>query len=258
MKVNAISFTNYKLWIDIYNKCDMDFFSYLLMNLIVNKNEDIYLDDVRKDLELADKIAYLFENSFYNLFDNKLIEGNDDYLSCKLSELRLTKLGEECYASKQLYIYSGEEYKEVCISPVDDSVKAIVNDVDYTKSVVLNKVNDVSRVEKIINDNLKKVFPTYKDVRVVINRMESDVYQEMFDISELADFGIKDNFKYYDCESRNVLDDGCELSLVSDDVKGVDYSDNLYDFVGTIGKSKYGFNYYIVADVPYIKKFKLK
>ena len=100
MKVKAISFTNYKLWVDVYDKCDMDFFSYLLMNLIVNKNENIYLDDVRRDLEIADKIAYLFENSFYNLLDNRLIEGNDDYLSCTLDQLKLTKLGEECYKNK--------------------------------------------------------------------------------------------------------------------------------------------------------------
>ena len=60
MRVNVVSFTNYKMNVDIYSKSDMDFFSYLLLNIIVKKHEHILLDDIRVDMDIPDKIAYLY------------------------------------------------------------------------------------------------------------------------------------------------------------------------------------------------------
>jgi len=258
MRVKVISFTNYKLWVDVYEKNDMDFFSYLLLNLIVKKNDNILLDDVRKDLEIADKIAYLFENSFYNLLDNRLIEGNDDYLSCTLDQLKITKLGEECYKNRILYNFVEGIYKEVCVSPVDDSIRPMKEHIDFKKVIVLDKVNSIEDVERIINDNVKIVFPTYKNVRIVIKRMEADSYQDDYEFEDLSSLGVRDNLKFYDCAYKDSLDDGCELSLVSDDISKIDYSSDGYSFTGEIDKVKYGFDYYVVDDVPYIKKIKLK
>lgn len=260
MRVNVVSFTNYKMNVDIYYKRDMDFFSYLLLNLIVKKREHILLDSVREDMDIPDKIAYLYENAFYELLDNNLIEGNDIYTSCYLDELVLTRLGEECYKNNVLYVYESSEYKEINISPFDDSIQALDETVKDSNLIVLNKVNSLYRVEEIINDNLKKVFPTLKDVRVVVKNMEADSYtfDSNLDIDKFNEYGFRDNLKFYDCDSKSDMSDDVEVSTVLLDVNKIEYGKDGYSFIGVIDNVRYGFDYYVVNDVPYIKRVKIK
>jgi hypothetical protein len=260
MRVNVVSFTNYKLNVDIYSKRDMDFFSYLLLDVIVKKHEHILLDDIRVDMDIPDKIAYLYENAFYELLDNNLIEGNDKYVECYVDQLSLTKLGEECHKNKVLYVYDGSEYKEINISPFDDSICALDDAIRDSNLIVLNKVNSVDKVESIINENVKKIFPTHKGVRVVIKDIECDSYtfESELDVNKFYEFGLRDNLKFFDCEYKNVLDDGCEISTIFIDIKNVEYGKNNYSFMGVIDNVKYGFDYYVVDNIPYIKRVKLK
>lgn len=260
MRVNVVSFTNYKMNVDVYSKRDMDFFSYLLINVIVKKHEHILLDSLREDMDIPDKIAYLFENAFYELLDNKLIVGNDMYHSCYVDELSLTRLGEECYKNNILYVYENSEFKEINISPFDDSICALDDKVRDSNLVVLNKVNTTERIEEIINKNIKQVFPTYKDYRVVIKSVECDSYtfESELDVNRFKELGLMDNLKFYDCDGRSTLDDGVELSTVLCGIDNVEYGKNNYSFIGVIDKVKYGFTYYLVEGIPYIKKEKIK
>lgn len=259
MRVNVVSFTNYKMNVDIYSKSDMDFFSYLLLDVIVKKHEHILLDDIRVDMDIPDKIAYLYENAFYELLDNNLVVGNDKYVECYVDQLSLTKLGEECYKNKVLYVYDSSEYKEVNISPFDESICALDDTIRDSNLIVLNKVNNVEKVESIINDNVKKIFPTHKGVRIVIKDIECDSYtfESELDVSKFNEYGLKDNLKFYDCEYRSELEDGCEVSTVLIDIKNIEYG-NGYSFVGVIDNVKYGFEYFVVDNIPYIKRVKLK
>lgn len=260
MRVNVVSFTNYKMNVDVYSRRDMDFFSYLLFNVIVKKHEHILLDSIREDMDIPDKIAYLFENAFYELLDNNLIVGNDIYQSCYVDELSLTKLGEECFKNNIVYVYENSEYKEINVSPFDDSICALDDRVKDSNLVVLNKVNSIERVEEIINSNIKQVFPTYKDYRVVIKNIECDSYtfESDLNVDKFKDYGLMDNLKFYDCEYKTSLDNGCELSTVLCGIENVEYGKNGYSFIGVVDKVRFGFNYYVVDNIPYIKREKLK
>ena len=262
MKVKLVSFTNYKLDIDVYSKSDIDFFSYLLLDLIIKRDDHILLDELRKGLDIPDKLSYLFENSFYNLIDNNLIRVERDvYLECYLDDIVLTKLGEECHKNKILYTYLDNEYKEINISPIDNSIAPLEKKSLKGYGIVLSKVNDKDDVEKILNENIKRVFPTYKDVRIVVNKMEADYYEEECEFKNndefLINYGLKDNLVYYDCDSKD-FDDKYELSLVSMNVKNIDYYSSKYSFEGMIDNVKYGFDYCVVDNIPYLRKEKIK
>ena len=262
MKIKLVSFTNYKLNLDVYDKSDIDFFSYLLLDLIKKKKEHLLLDEIRVLMDIPDKLAYMLENSFYKLLENNLIVSkNEEYLSAYLDDIQITYLGEECFQNKVLYTLISNENKEINISPFKDEIVALSDKDEISESyVVLNKVNSKEKVEQIINDNLKKVFPTYKNVRIVIKNMEVDSYMFEYDYvsNALDEYGLKDNLVFFDCTYRDVKEEGMELSVKSLNIDKIVYDTKGYDFIGVIDGIEYGFYYYVIEEVPYIKRFKIK
>ena len=46
-----------------------------------------------------------------------------------------------------------------------------------------------------------------------------------------------------------------EISTILIDIKNVEYGKDNYSFVGVIDNVKYGFEYFVVDNIPYIKRY---
>lgn len=263
MKVNFLSFTDYKLRIKIYKKCDLDFFSFLLLKIITSKSKDNQLlKSVLFDFDITEPLMYLASNAFYELIDNHLIETSLDFENVFLNEITINDLAYKCL--KNNYFLTLEEVKEqnVSLNPLNN--KFIFNDNKYKDDyLVYNKIIPLDLINELINENRNSLINKGEDYQLEAEVLEANpLFIEMdFKNNEISlnlkDI-IKDNLQFFEKENKKEYEK--DLVILTKEYE-LEKSEK-YDFIATLNKEKYGCFYYLVSsnigDLPMIKRTKLK
>ena len=174
--MTKIALTNYLLKVNVYEKKDLDFFTFLVLQIASKKDLNEKLKDVLLDCYITPSLFYLFEKAFYDcLDDNLIVSSTDDFENVNMNEMNITESGSK--ALENNYALSKIDTKEVNISidPKDDSLIPF-KDTD--------KVKEYELIEKTYSDNEINTFVNNKRIEL---------------------FGDKTNNYYYDCEVLRVL-----------------------------------------------------
>lgn len=263
MKVNFLSFTDYKLRIKVYKKCDLDFFSFLLLKIITSKNkEKQLLKSVLFDFDITEPLMYLASNAFYELIDNQLIDTSLDFENVLLNQITINNLAYKCMENN--YYLTLEEVKEqnVSLNPLNN--KFVFNDNEYKDDyLIYNKEIPLDLINKLINENKSSFINKGENYQLEAEVLEANplfIETEFknneipLDLKEI----IKDNLQFFEKENRKEYEK--DLVILTKEYE-LEKSEK-YDFIATLNKEKYGCFYYLVSsnigDLPMIKRTKLK
>lgn len=266
MKINLLSFTDYKLKLHLYYKKNMDFFSYLLLEILTKEEkEERLLKDILLDFDISESLMYLASNAFYQLIDNNLIENDLEFEVVKHKDIRINNLAYKSLANKCLYILDDIIEKNICINPMNNQV--VVNDNKYKDDyLVYNKIISKEHILEIVNKNKKGLISDYNDYEIDIEILEANPFFTEIEVKENQklefDLSIKDiildNLQFLQKENQTnyqkdlvILTKEYEITL-----------DDKYDFIATINNNKYGCYYYLIESnigpIPMVKKILIK
>ncbi len=263
MKINFLSFTDYKLKINTYKKCDLDFFSFLLLKIITSENkENKSLKSILFDFEITEPLMYLASNAFYELIDNHLIETSLSFEEVKCLDIITNDLTYKCLENNYFLILEDSKEQSVAINPLN--YKIVFNDNKYKDDyLVYNKEISLSLLNEIINENKKSLFNISDDYQIEVEILEANpLFTELnckdvefpLDLKEI----IYDNLQYF--EKENLKEYEKDFVILTKEYE-LEKNDK-YDFIATLNKEKYGCFYYLVASnigkIPMIKRTKLK
>ena len=266
MKVNLLSFTDYKLKLHLYYKKNMDFFSYLLLKIITkDEKEERLLKDILLDFDISESLMYLASNAYYRLIDNNLIENNLEFEVVKHKDIKINNLAYKSLANNCLYILDDIIEKNICINPINDQI--VANDFKYKDDyLVYNKTISKERILEIVNKNKKGLISDYQNYEIDVEILEANPFFSEIEVKENQtlefDLNIKDvildNLQFLKKENQTnyqkdlvILTKEYEITV-----------DDKYDFIATIDNDKYGCYYHLVESniglIPMIKRTLIK
>ena len=171
-----IALTNYLLKVNIYKRKELDFFTFLLLQISSKNDISEPLKNVLSECEITPSLMYLFEMAFYNCLDNELIySSNEDFNSVNTSEIKITESGKK--ALENSYSLDKTDTREINIS-----INPIKNDLIAYKDP--GKAKEYELIEKTLNED---------DINNFINNKKMEIFND------------KTNDYFYSCRILQVL-----------------------------------------------------
>ncbi len=192
MRVNFVSFSDYKGDMEVYKLEKMDLFAFLLTKIIENGEEKI-IRDILQDVDITDALMYLYQNNFYYLLDNKLIvnySDSEDISRIRANEVKFSDFGKYCLKEHKIPLLEKVESKRVIYNPFKKEFSSDNKIVSSSNVVVYNEEIDYL---KLVNDNKKGIMNRYEDNFALnfINVEADPYYFEMSIDSEKIDINFK-------------------------------------------------------------------
>ncbi len=175
MKVNIILMSDYILSSKFYQKDKMDFFAFLVINIIAEEkiDKDLSFKEILNDLYIPSEMMYLFNNAYYLLLDEGLLIGKDQsFETLKKEEVKLTNFGKECLKENVVpsYLYSLEN--NFIYDFINKKICAENKFSNETKNViVIDKVLDENEISLLLNENKRKMFPSIDESVVIKTKL---------------------------------------------------------------------------------------
>jgi len=258
MIVNLLSFTNYKLKVNLYLKKNMDFFSYLLLRIITKtEKEERTLKEILLDFEITEPIMYLVESSLYNLIDNKLIECPDDLEKAIHKDIKIKDIAYKCLENKYILEFEQTFIKEICLDPLNK--KRVTQKDDFIENyLIVDKVFSQQELTKFISEDSNYEYEVeVLEANPLITTTNIKDYPKL-EINADLEETIKNNIQFIQKEAKTNYSSDLVILTKEYQVE----KDDKYDFIATINNSKYGCLYYEInsnlGKIPMIKKTKIK
>lgn len=175
MKVNIILMSDYILSSKFYQKDKMDFFAFLVINIIAEEkiDKDLSFKEILNDLYISSEMMYLFNNAYYLLLDEGLLIGKDQsFETLRKDEVRLTDFGRECLKENVVpsYLYSLEN--NFIYDLINKRICAENKFSNETKNViVIDKTLDENKISLLLNENKRKMFPSIDEGVVIKSKL---------------------------------------------------------------------------------------
>lgn len=174
MKLKFVYFSDFLLELSMYNKEKMDFFVYLLMQIISEDKieSNLSLEEILLDLSIPREMLYLFNNTFYFLYDNNLIKAKDDTIeNIKKHEISLTSLGEICFRENYLPVYSDTTNKQVIYNPLNNKLEAVNDFNNQTDIIVIDHLIEDVRLRELLNNFKMSIFPDLDEDMIIDHKV---------------------------------------------------------------------------------------
>lgn len=182
MKINFVSFSDFKSDIEIYDLKKMDLFVYLLIE-IIKKGSEKTIKEVLLDLDISIPLLYLYQNNFYYLLDNKLIINNsnsDDISKIRVNDVAFSEFGNYCLSINCVPSFSEVIDRSVIYNVLSDKLVSENNIVNSSNIVVINK--NLNYLE-LINKYKKEIVGRYSnDFMVNYNKLEANPFYYSVDV----------------------------------------------------------------------------
>ena len=237
MEVKGVSFSKYKAKINTYIFEKLSLFEFLFIQVILDTNlyKEKKIKDCLIELDIKEDLHYLFNNVYYKLIDNLIIEDtqSEDINELTIKDIKIDSRFVEYLNAGYFPILNENIEKEFVYDYLKN--KVVLEKEIYTDSnVCLFKVdNSRENIEKIINNHKKSLLDIdnglciLKDVVIDPYYFKVDVVEKS---SEYMLSSLKENSLYLDSKEINgeFLSNNIYYTCLYGDEKMRDYSDVLF------------------------------
>lgn len=226
MKIKGVSFSKYKVNVDLYQKEKLDLFSFLFTRVIFNNKLDknMKLVDCLNDLDIKEDLFYLFNNVYYSFIDNKIVnEIKEDINDLTLKDIKIDPRFYDCLNNNCFPRLTSSINKEFVYDSLLEKLVLEKEQFSDSNVVVFSVDNDSKTIEKLINNYKKGLFN--EDVEMcLLNNYSVDPYYFEFSLENKDDYYFsKDNKEIiYKALTNNSL-------FINDEIlKGNILTNNIY------------------------------
>jgi hypothetical protein len=191
MEIKGVSFSNYKANLDIYKSNKLDLFSFIFIQIILNEKLDreLKLTTCLKDLDIKEDLFYLFNNIYYKLIDNGIIDdlGYEDISDVHLKDIKIKPQFKEFFKQGYFLVKDSNLTKEFIYDYLNN--KLVLSDTNYKESnvCVVEVNNELTNIERLINDN-KKSLLSLSEGLIIIKNLIADPYYFLINLNKEKDY----------------------------------------------------------------------
>jgi len=296
MKVKGVSFSSYKVNLNIYIYEKLDLFAFLFTQILFdnNLNKESKIVDCLLNLDIKEDLFYLFNNIYYKMIDNKIIEEvSEDIYSLKIKDVKVEERFVSIFKSGYFPVLSDNLDKEfiydviknklvvsdtlnnesnVCVITLDNSKNTIEELINTYRRSLLNMSDGECLINRVIvnpyyfNFELEKINDKYYFKGENKEKIYKDLtYNSLFISDEVIDGELLTNNIYFQCLYGNeIMKDYCEYVFIYNENKEFEVKDNVIyvgykmdveSFGDLVNKDNYRCGVYLLENGEYISTF---